>query len=78
MLVLLLCCSDFSVSQVTDTTTNPPVKAVCTGALTATVTVKTVYTSMRLAGVLGQNEVGLPPPLTDGYSEGCTGFAVLQ
>ena len=46
------------------TASTPSVTVVCTGALTATTNVLTASTSMGLAGVLGQNDVGLPWPLS--------------
>ena len=56
----------------------PIVTVICTGAMTATVTVITVSTSLGLAGVVGENDVILPQPLAPiGTVKGVVGFAIL-
>ena len=53
----------------------PLVTVVCTGVSIATLVVMIAFTSMVLTRVLGQNDVVLPLPLTNGYNITFTRFA---
>ena len=78
MFMLLLCYSDFSVCHVTATNAAPPVRVMCTGASTATMTVRTPSISVALTGILGLNDVLLLAPmiLMDAVMD-VAGFTVL-